>query len=447
MFEAYKDELHPWAQTPVPTLAPSARSASPTRPLQPRQAHPSMETDYEEIPIEEFGAYLAARDQRAAEQPAPIALSRAAEASSAALADVDLNGFLGLIGTFLSTNGPASTAHPEDVPDSIQPYSADDVALQFVAKRRLTINPFRRMNSKTMDLIGHRPSRRKFAAIGGLACLAALAVNVQSHRDPTELSRVQLAAPASLMNQGAVIASMDLQSRATVRIPVAGFSKPLLFKEKGQAVEPAATLNDTISITLAPRLDKKGNALPIAVVRQANTFEVNRSNIEVIANFDNFLGLNIDCIKDATTVPRYCVAGSPVKLQASGNFKAATANKLNDLLTTKGKNFDTYYRGVKAQIAVAGLAKAEQGACGNEIFGLADQVITSLLQKQSASAKIQFAPTSHYPSISQDYAVSFTGLVANNEFSIERGDSPNAIPDSLQVACKVTPSIIKGAKK
>jgi len=268
------------------------------------------------------------------------------------------------------------------------------------------------------------------------------------HRDQTEPSQARLAAPASLINQGAVIASMNLQSQATVRIPVAGFSKPLLFKEKGQAVEPAATLNDTISITLAPRLDKKGNALPIAVVKKGDTLEVNRSNIDVIANFDNFLGLNIDCIKDATTVNRYCVAGSPVKLQASGNFKAATANQLNDLLTTQGKNFDTYYRGVEAQLAVVGLAKAEQGACGSEIFGLADQVIKSLLQKQSATAKINFTPNSRYPSISQEYAKSFTSLVANKAFSIERGDSQNAIPDSLQFTCKVTPPpITKGVKK
>ncbi len=446
MFEAYQEELQPRDQTSVPALAPIVRSASPIRQPQPRPVHPSIEADYDEIAIEDFGAYLAAREQRATEQPAPAAAPRASEVPKADMADIDLHNFLGLIGTFLNNNGPAPSALPENVQDSVQPVFSDDVALQFVAKRRLNINPFGRMSAKTTELIGNHSSRRTFAAIGSLA-LMVLAVNAQSHRDQTQPSQVRLAAPAILINQGADIAWLDVRSQATVRIPVAGFSKPLLFKEKGKAIEPATTLNDSISITLAPRLDKKGNALPIAVVKNADTFEIDRSNIEVIANFDNFLGLNIDCSKDATTVNRYCVAGSPVKLQPSGNFKAATANQLNDLLTTQGKNFDTYYQGVKAKLAVADLAKAEQGACGSEIFSLADQVIKSLLQKQSATAKIQFAPNSHYPSISQDYAASFAGLVAHNEFSIERGDSPNAIPDSLQFTCKVTPPIIKGVKK
>lgn len=446
MFEAYQDELQPRTQTPAPALAPIVRSTSPIRQPQPRLVHPSIEAGYDEIAIEDFGAYLAAREQRVVEQPAPAAAPRASEAPIANMVGVDLHNFLGLIGTLLSNSDLAPTALLENVQDSAQPVFSDDAALQFVAKRRLRINPFGRMSAKTTELIGNHSSRRKFAAIGSLA-LMVFAVNAQSHRDQTQPSQVRLAAPAILINQGAVIASLDVRSQATVRIPVAGFSKPLLFKEKGKAVEPATTLNDSISITLAPRLDKKGNALPIAVVKKGDTFEVNRSNIEVIANFDNFLGLNIDCIKDATTAKRYCVAGSPVKLQASGNFKAATASQLNDLLTTQGKNFDRYYQGVKAKLAVADLAKVEHGACGNEIFGLADQVIKSLLQKQSATAKIQFAPNSHYPSISQDYAANFTGLVAHNEFSIERGDSPNAIPDSLQVTCKVTPPIIKGAKK
>ncbi len=447
MFEAYQ-HLLPKAQAPSPMPAPDEQLASPPRQPQTVQAYPS-EGDFDEIPLEEFGAYLAARDRRTAEQSVPAAAPRAPEVPHADMAGVDVNGLLGIIGLFLGNNGADPVALPENVqPETAQPLFADDVAFQFAAKRRLNINPFGRLNAKTTELIGNQSTRRKFAAFGGLALVAVLAFNVQSHRDQTEPSQARLAAPASLINQGAVIASMNLQSQATVRIPVAGFSKPLLFKEKGQAVEPAATLNDTISITLAPRLDKKGNALPIAVVKKGDTLEVNRSNIDVIANFDNFLGLNIDCIKDATTVNRYCVAGSPVKLQASGNFKAATANQLNDLLTTQGKNFDTYYRGVEAQLAVVGLAKAEQGACGSEIFGLADQVIKSLLQKQSATAKINFTPNSRYPSISQEYAKSFTSLVANKAFSIERGDSQNAIPDSLQFTCKVTPPpITKGVKK
>lgn len=447
MFEAYQDELHPRVQTPVPVLAPIVRSSSPARQTQPHQVYPSIEADYDEIAIEDFGAYLDAREKRAAEQPAPATAPRDSEAPKADMAAIDLHNFLGLIGTLLNNNGPVPTALSENVQDSAQPLFSDHVALQFVAKRRLNINPFGRMNAKMTELIGNHSTRRKFVAIGSLAVVAALAVNAQPHRDQTQPSQVRLAAPAILINQGAVIASLDVRSQATVRIPVAGFPEPLLFKEKGRPVEPATTLNDTISITLAPRLDKKGNALPIAIVKNADTFEINRSNIEVIANFDNFLGLNIDCIKAATTVKRYCVAGSPVKLQASGKFKVGAANQLNDLLTTQGKHFDTYYQGVKAKLAVADLTKVEQGACGSEIFGLADQVIKSLLQKQSTTAKIQFAPNSHYPSISQDYAASFTSLVAHNEFSIERGDNPNAIPDSLQVICKVTQPIIKGVKK
>lgn len=447
MFEAYQ-HLLPKVQAPRPMPAINEQLASPPSQPQTHQAYPS-EGDFDEIPLEHFGAYLAARDRLTSEQTAPGLTPRASEAPKADMADVDVNGLLGIIGLFLGNNGADPATLPENVqPETAQPLFADDVALQFVAKRRLNTKPFGKLNAKTSELIGNHSTRRKFAAIGGVALVAVLAFNVQSHRDQTEPSQVRLTAPASLINQGAVIAKVDLQSQATVRIPVAGFSKPLLFKEKGQAVEPATTLNDTISITLAPRLDKKGNALPIAVVKKGDTLEVNRSNIAVIANLDNFLGLNIDCLKDATTVNRYCVAGSPVKLQASGNFKADTANQLNDLLTTQGKDFNTYYQGVKAKLAVVALAKAEQGACGSEIFGLADQVIKSLLQKQSATAKIQFAPNSHYSSISKEYATNFKGLVANNEFSIERGDSPNAIPDSLQVTCKVTPPIIsKGAKK
>jgi len=447
MFETYQ-HLLPKPQAARPMPAPSERAANP--PLQPQTYQvPTIEGEWDEIPLKDFGAFIAARDQLASGRPAPSPTPSASEAPKADMADVDLNGLLGMIGLFLGKNGADPATLPETVQtETAQPLFADDVALQFVAKRRLNTKPFRKLNAKTSELIGNQSSRRKFAAIGSLALVAVLAFNVQSHRDQSEPSQVRLAAPASLINQGAVIAKVDLQSQATVRIPVAGFSKPLLFKEKGQAVEPAATLNDTISITLAPRLDKKGNALPIAVVEKDDTFMVNRSNVGVIANLDNFLGLNIDCLKDATSVNRYCVAGSPVKLQASGNFKTDTANQLNDLLTTQGKDFNTYYQGVKAQLADVALAKAEQGACGSEIFGLADQVIKSLLQKQSATAKIQFAPNSHYPSISQEYAKSFTSLVANKAFSIERGDSPNAIPDSLQVACKVNPPIITiGAKK
>lgn len=436
MFEDYRKELER-TELPILPLVEKPIEQSVSSPRQHR-AYP-ISGNFDEVPIEDLDAFLAARD-KAAKQSAPAAFTAAPKVPIADMGGVDLNGLLGLIGSFIGNNDAATAAQPESVQDTIQPLFVDGEAIQFVAKRRLNTAPIGRIGKKTTELIGNQSPRRRFAAVGGLAIGALLAFGLQSHHGSIDQANVKLTAPASLINQGAGIATIDAQFKATVRIPVAGFSKPLLFMERGQAVEPASTLNDTISITLATRLDKKGNALPLAGVKNADTFEVNRSNIEVIANFDNFLGLNIDCINKATTAKRYCVAGSPVKLQASGNFKAATANQLNDLLTTQGKNFDTYYRGVKAQIAVAGLAAAEQGTCGSQIFGLADQVIKSLLQKQSATAKIQFAPNSHYPSISQAYAASFSGLVANKEFSIERGDSSNAIPDSLHVICQVTPT-------
>jgi len=405
--------------------------------------------DFVEIPIGELDGYLASLTQpAAATQSSRPPIANAPETPSAGMSDIDFQGILGLLGSLLGNTSAPSVAPPANVQAMVQSLPHDGEALQFVAKRHFNPKPFGRLGHKTTELIGNQPPRRRVVAMGGVAVIAALAFGgSQYDRGPVDQAPAQLTARASLINQGAVIASVKLASETKVRVPVGDFKKPLLFKKKGQAVEPTATLNDTISITLAPRLDKKGNALPIAIVKNGDTFVINRSNIDVIANFDNYLGLNIDCIKQATTVNRYCVEGSPVKLQAGGKLSVKTANQLNDLLTTQGSKFDTFYEGVKAKLAVAGLAKVEQGTCGTEIFGLADQVIKTLLQKQSATAKIRFIPNSHYPSISQDFAANFTSLVKDPAFSIERGDTSYAVPDSLQVTCKVTPPITKGAKK
>ena len=427
MFEAYRDELQPRFKTPA------------CQP-QTRQVDPGIEADYDEIPLEEF----VARDLRSNAQPAPAPTSEAAEAPDAEMAGVDLNGFLGLLGTLLSNNGTAPIALPENSQEPDQPLFAEDLVMQFVARRRLNIpRPFGRLGAKTSELIGNQPPRRKVAAMGGVVLAAVAAFGMQSHQAPIEQKITLLTAPASLINQGAVFGSIDLKSQATVRIPVADFKMPLRFMKDNKAVEPATTLNDTISLTLAPTTDKKGNSLPIATIKNGDTFEVDRSKISVNASFDNYLGLNVDCSKPSAN-NRFCVDGSPVKLQAGGNLKAATAKQLNDMLTARGPGFDNYYQGVKAKLAVADLTNIEQGACGTDIYRLADAVISSILHQQSVGAKIHFIQNSHYPSISQVFADNFTGLVTAKAFSIEQGDSKNAIPNSLQVTCQVTNP--KGAK-
>lgn len=451
MFEAYRDELTtPRAQRPVPIQEPIVELSSLPMREQTTRSYSDNKADYMEIPIEEFGAYLKERDQSVAAQLSQRATSSVQEMPSAtAMPSVDLQGILGLVGSLLSTGG--STGHPiaaagsENFQATILPAVVE--TQQLVMTAPVKPRGLGGMSKKTAELIGNQPPRRRIATVGSVAVIAALAFGSQYNRDSTDQTHVLLTAPASLINQGAVIASIDMQSRATVRIPVTGFPKPLLFMEKNKPVEPAATLNDTISITLAPQMDKKGNSLPIATIIHGDTFEVDRSTIDVKATFDNYLGLNIDCVKQATAKYRYCVAGSPVKLHAKGKLSVKTANQLNQLLTTQGSNFDTYYQGVKAKLAVASLAKVEQDACGTEIFGLADEVIKSLLQKQSATAKVQFTPNSHYPSTSQDYAANFTSLVNNKAFSIEQGDSKNAIANSLQVTCKVNLPITKGVNK
>jgi hypothetical protein len=450
MFEAFRDELTiPKTQRPPVAPEPIVPPPSHTR----REPVPSPYSDdpkdYQEIPLDEFDAYLqqAARAQPAASPAAPSSPAGAPEtpaALSAGTPNLDVASLLALFGSLLAGDGLGSQMGAERPPEGTNSrcdfLSTSESSPSFTPELLVKTKPLSRLAKKTTELIGNQSPRRKMTAVGSVAVIAALAAfGLPSRSGPTKQESVQLAAPAGLINQGAVIGLVDQQSQATVHIPVPGFEKPLLFIKNNKPVEPAATLNDTISLTLAPKMDKNGNVLPIATVQNGATFEVDRTNIDVKATFDNYLGLNIDCIKQATAKYRYCVAGSPVKLQASGNLKATTANQLNNLLTAQGSNFDTFYQGVKAKLAVASLAKLEQGSCGTQIFSLADAVVQALLQKQSNKAQISFKPGSHYPSISTDYATNFTNLVGNPAFSIEQGDSKNAIANSLQVTCKVTP--------
>ena len=98
MFKAYQ-HLLPKLQAPKTMSAPSEGLVNP-----PCQA-PTIEGEWDEIPLEQFGAFLAARDQLASGQPAPAPTPRASEAPKADMADVDLNGLLGMIGLFLGNNG------------------------------------------------------------------------------------------------------------------------------------------------------------------------------------------------------------------------------------------------------------------------------------------------------------------------------------------------------
>lgn len=443
MFERWQDESNiSTARAPKPdqeSVVASSRGGSTFQEQAPGRSYSDDPNTHVKIPIEDIDAYLKHMEQSSRQSPASTP-------------NIDLQGILGLVGSLLNSGGPASHAsiaagseNFHDMPN--QPSPATTETQPSATTPPVRPRPFGGIGKKTTELIGNQSPRRRVAVVGGVV-VAAVAFGLQSHNDTIDQGPIQLTAPASLINQGAVIGSIDMQSRATVRIPVTGFSKPLLFMEMNKPVEPATTLNDTISLTLAPTIDKKGNSLPIATVTNGDTFEVDRTTIDVKATFDNYLGLNIDCAKQATTVTkRFCVAGSPVELKASGNLKATTAKQLNELLTAKGSNFDTYYQGVKAKLAVASLAKLEQGSCGTDISGLADEAIRNLLLKQSTTAQIHFTQNSRYPSISKNYAANFTGLVANKAFSIEQGDSKNAIPNSLQVTCKVNPTNIKGEKK
>ena len=299
-------------------------------------------------------------------------------------------------------------------------------------------------------------TNKKAALIAGIASLALVASLYGSHTGSqssettptrTEQTKAQLITvpvAASVLNKKQKIGTVDLQAGATVNIPILGFTVPLMFRQGNNTSEPVAMIKDTVNLTLTPSVGKDNRALPIATLDKINnTYIVNRNNVNVMATMQNYNGLNIDCIKQAQA-ERFCVAGMPAALRPQGKVTPAIANKINNLLMPKGKDFSTYYEGVKAKLVMASLEQVGRTDCGNKITNLADQVITNILHKQRANAAVAFV-NGTYPLESPAYNNKFAALLANKTFSIERGDAVNKIPDSLQLSCQVQPPL-KGSK-
>ena len=239
-----------------------------------------------------------------------------------------------------------------------------------------------------------------------------------------------------------VLGSMELQSEATLHIPIAGFPRPLMFSRDSKKVEPTAAIGDTVDLTLTPLLDKNGKALPFVIKSKDGGLVVNRKNVSVVSTFKDYNGLDVNC-GTQNIAHRYCVAAAPTKLTVGGPVTEEIAKKLNNLMLPDGSDFSKYYHGTKAKLVVASLSEVSQNDCGNKIMKLGDAVLTGLLNAQYPKNEVSFAD-GKYPLLSPNYNNTFSRDYATTDLTIERGDAKNSIADSLALTCTVA-SATKGA--
>lgn len=410
---------------------PATESLKPTQ-----RIYSDNPDDYEEVAIKDLDAFLVRRNNQA---DAPEGVSVNERLMPKLSDEVQLRSIVKFVN--LLQNQTDSSQAPTDKPQ-VDPVDVDMNQTTVVGTSETCQSPSK--SRRLVEIMTSQSRRRKFAAVGLLA-VGAISIGAQHSGLLAQRTTTRLTAPFSLVPQGESIALIKLDSHATVYIPVAGFDKPLKFMENQKPVEPAASLKAEVSLTLATRIDKNGNPLPLAVVKGGDTFVVDRSSSDIKATVKDYRALNVDCTKPTTKLDSYCVAGSPIELKAGGKLTPATAKQLNDLLMAKGSNFGTYYEGVKAQLIVQTLAKLEQGATGAQIDKLADQEIIKILHNHASGAKISFKAGSKYSSISQNYATNFESLVRDKLFSIERGNGDT--PDSLISVFQVNAPDFKGVKK
>ena len=287
------------------------------------------------------------------------------------------------------------------------------------------------------------PAKKRALVFGG-AALAFMSIAMSPKVYVGQSSTVEKATQI-ISDKPINVGSMDISATASVRIPVAGFSQPLMFNGAAGKVEPTARLAGTASLTLVPRLGPNKKPLPIMAAGEDDSVTVNRNNLNVVATLANYKQLASACTPDITR-DLFCVGAFPKKMEASGIVTQDIADKLNSLLLPTGKYFPTYHAGVKAKMARAITGEVTTNTCGQEIEILADSVIKNLIKKQFGKDKVKFSGD-RYPVVSPNYDDKFQELNKIAGFTIERGDAANNIPNSLQVQCTVTPKNSKDNSK